>query len=223
MPSRRRTLSVLGTLTIAGLAGCAGTLDGGGPGENGDENSTAEDSSDDGESNDETAPEEGDATDEGDDADGGRGEEPEDESGNENESENGDENQNESENDDTTADETFLTVSSGDREIDAVRYEQVESASEPATIDGQHVLPVVLTDGGADSFRDALEEVGAMESPRDSEVTAYRDGEAVHSRPLSEKLIDTAEASDFVGPFNVPLESREQADEIYEAIDTDEE
>lgn len=221
MPSRRRTLSVVGTLTIAGLAGCAGTLNGGGPGENGDENSTAEGSSDDGveESNDETAPEEGDATDESDDADGDRGEEPEDESGNGD----GDESENESENDDTTADETFLTVSSGDREIDAVRYEQVESASEPATIDGQPVLPVVLTDGGADSFREALEETGAMESPRDAEVTAYQGGEAVHSRQLSEELIATAEASDFVGPFNVPLESREQADEIYEAIDTDEE
>ncbi|WP_207589110.1 hypothetical protein [Halomontanus rarus] len=219
MPSRRRTLSVVGTLTLAGLAGCAGTLDGGGPGENGDQNSTAEDSSDDGveESNDETAPEEGDATDES--ADGDSGEEPEDESGNGNENEN----ETESENDDTTPDETFLTVSSGDREIDAVRYEQVESASEPATIDGQHVLPVVLTDEGADSFREALGETGAMESPADAEVTAYQGGEAVHSRQLSEELIATAEASDFAGPFNVPLESREQADEIYEAIDTDEE
>lgn len=222
MPSRRRTLSVIGTLTVTGLAGCAGTLDGdsGGPG---DANSSNERE----ESNDETAPEESDATDDGDGADSDRGDENDVETDGEDEGENDDDTENgtgdeNTDNDDLTPDETFLTVSSGDRETDAVRYEQVESASEPATIDGQHVLPVVLTDGGADSFRDALEETGAMESPADAEVTAYQGGEAVHSRRLSEELIATAEASDFVGPFNVPLESREQADEIYEAIETDE-
>lgn len=217
MPSRRRTLSVLGTLTVTGLAGCAGTLDGGGPGENdGDDDDDNEDK-DRGASDDETSVDESE-TEEGETAD---------DATDESEDEDEDENENEIENqiEDVDDDETFLTVSSasGDREIDAVSYGQVESASEPATIDDQHVLPIVLTDEGAESFRDALEEAGAMESPTDSEVTAYHDGEPVHSRRLSEEVIATAEASDFAGPFNVPLDSQEQAEEIHAAIGGDEE
>ncbi|MCU4742153.1 hypothetical protein [Natronoglomus mannanivorans] len=214
MPSRRRTLSVLGTLTVAGLAGCSGTLDGGGPGEDGDENSSGEDSSADEEATTETesGAETDGSTDDGD-GDGDDDDVDDDESG----EGDGDENAY-----DVSDDETFLTISSDGEEIDAVRYGQVESASEPAAIDDQYVLPVSLTDSGSDSFREALEEAGAMESPTDAEMTAYREGEAIHSRQLSEEAIATAEANDFAGPFHVPLDSREQAEEIHEAIDSDE-
>ena len=97
--------------------------------------------------------------------------------------------------------ETMVAISDGDREIEAITYDQVESVGEireSQHIDGYQV-PVELSDDGVESFTEALETAGAFEAPEDCEIRQYLDEELVNSAALGPNLAEAVEEGKFDG------------------------
>lgn len=121
----------------------------------------------------------------------------------------------------TKADETLAAVSDGDSEIEAISYGHVASVGEireSVRIEG-YTISVTLTDDGVDSFTNALETSGALEDPAEYEMRLYVDGELKQSSNLGRKFVESVRDGTFDGEFIVQLESREEAEQLRDALD----
>ncbi|MCU4742154.1 hypothetical protein [Natronoglomus mannanivorans] len=110
------------------------------------------------------------------------------------------------------AGDPFIAVTDGSEQREAVTYEQVDSIGEPTYSSRQgHTVPVQLTPAGTESYTTALEETGALESPRDAEIVVY-DGEGVHDTySLGPDLAAAIEDGEYDGRFVVLFETESEA------------
>lgn len=120
----------------------------------------------------------------------------------------------------TEVGKTLVAVSDGDSEIEAISYDHVASVGEirEANYMDGYVLPVVLTDDGVNSFTNALESAGALENPADHELRLYLDGELKQSSKLGSNFVEAVAEGKFDGEFILQLESREEAEQLRDAL-----
>ena len=117
-------------------------------------------------------------------------------------------------------DRRLITVTDGSTEVEAVSYGDVSSVGaidDPEQMDGP-VVPVVLTDEGVASFRDALDEIDGLDSPDSVDIELYADNALINSFGLAPGLADSIAAGEWDGEFIVVTDSREEAETLRDSL-----
>lgn len=114
----------------------------------------------------------------------------------------------------------LITVTDGSSDIEAVRYGDVSSVGaidDPEQTDGP-VVPIVLTDEGVTSFREALDEIDGLDSPDSVDIELYADDTLINRFGLASGLADSIAAGEWDGEFIVVTDTREQAETLRDSL-----